>query len=120
VTADAPGGPDATLSAEVLLAPAAEPPPGTAVTSATIEQFLPDPGAAERARAALAAAGFEVGPLVGPSFSITGPRRTFTATFGDDAVAAGLDLPTHRLAADVRPLVRTVTFTPPPTFGVDA
>ncbi len=52
------------------------------ITSQTIDRFAPSPAAAARAIAEFRAAGFEVGPLVGNSFSITGPVRTFETVFG--------------------------------------
>jgi hypothetical protein len=86
------------------------------------------------ARAAFAAAGFEVGALVGNNFSITGPTSLFEKFFQvqlarthrgglqgvrDDGSACE-ELPTVALPAPLREQVAAVTFTPPPDFGPTA
>jgi hypothetical protein len=107
-----------SLSAQVLLRSASgEAPAGDAViTAATLERYLPSPEAAERVRDRLARAGFEVGPLVGNSFSITAPVETFEKNFGSgvrEAAEKGQEIPADDLPREVA----AVTFTPPPDFG---
>jgi hypothetical protein len=114
------------LSATVLLRPAAG---GTheGVTAETVERYQPDPDAVERARRFFEAAGFELGPAVGPSFSITGPRELFEQTFGtqleDDealgikASGGGVELPLQAIPPELTGSLQAVTFTPPPAFG---
>ena len=91
----------------------------TEITAETLHEFAPDPGDAEHVTGVLAGAGFAVGPLVGISMSISGPRETFERFFDvavDDAAEGGWE------AAGARELpvpdvlagrVRAVTFEPP-------
>ena len=88
-------------------------------------------GDAEAACAAFARAGFEVGPAVGGTFSITAPRARFEQVFkkalkqeGDAGVtlaeAAEGDpyvLPLAGLPDELRRSASVVTFSPPPAFG---
>ena len=114
------------LSATVLLRPAAG---GTheGVTAATVERSLPDPAALDRAQRFFEAAGFDIGPAVGPSFSITAPRDLFERTFGTrlehdetlgiKATGGGVELPLHVVPPELTDSLQAVTFTPPPAFG---
>ena len=121
------------ISAQVVLRPASGRPAGSdeAITSANVEQFLPSTAAAERVRQAFRARGFDVGPIVGTSFSITAPAQRFEEVFGvrvrpqegggigavsgdDDA---NLELPLSRLPDRLADGVAAVTFSPPPDFG---
>jgi hypothetical protein len=109
---------ESPLSAQVLLRSArGEAPAGDAViTAETLERYLPSTEAAERVREELSRAGFEVGQLVGNSFSITAPVKTFEKAFGTgvrEAAKAGTELSAAGLPRDVA----AVTFTPPPDFG---
>jgi hypothetical protein len=69
--------------------------------------------------------GFEVGPLVGTSFSISAPGEVFERVFGvkprpgsKGMLASGsYELPQDGLPLAVRNAVHAVTFTPPPDFG---
>lgn len=106
------------LSAQVLLRSASgEAPAGDEViTAETLERHLPSAEAAERVRERLSRAGFEVGPLVGNSFSITAPVKTFEKVFGTgvrEAAEQGREIPAAGLPREVA----AVTFTPPPDFG---
>src|SRR5829696_9143774 len=70
------------LSAQVLLKPASGAMPRDAdITAANVAALTPAPHAAEAIRRRLAAAGFEIGPLVGPSFSITASPSVFKRFF---------------------------------------
>lgn len=119
------------LSAQVVLRPAGGP-PRSPVTADTLRDHTPDPDDAARVAEHLRSEGFEAGPLVGTSFSITGPRSRFETTFGvhlevergpDDLVSrvttseGDLELPVGRLPTAVARHVSAVTFTPPPDFG---
>ena len=112
------------LSAQVVLRPASGIVPVEPITSKNIEQILPSPNAAALARDSFAAAGFEVGNLVGNSFSITGPLALFNKHFKTSIAApsrerrmARLELPSSALPRRVAGVVQAVTFTPPPDFG---
>jgi hypothetical protein len=84
------------------------------VTAETVGEYLPSDEAIAATQHAFSQLGFEVGPAVGASFSITAPRSHVEQVFG---TAEGLELPLDRLAPEVREHVQAVTFTPPPDFG---
>ena len=117
------------VSAQVVLRPATTPPSGELVTSSTIAEYAPPAEAAESIRRFFAGAGFSVGPLVGISFSISGPLASFERTFDERprvkdrggvqeaTTAAGHELRLDRLPPELQPFVGAVTFTPPPDFG---
>jgi hypothetical protein len=109
------------LVAMVVLRPASgqEITGASAITAATLHEFAPDPGDAERVARALAGAGFAVGPLVGVGMSISAPRETFERFFGitiDDAEEGGWtaggvrELPVPPALAE---RVHAITFEPP-------
>ena len=102
----------------------------TPVTAATLEQFQPDASAAESTRQHFRQAGFEVGNLVGTSFSITAAAGTYQQFFGTqvhlDSAGTSLvsgdgtarrELPLHDLPAAVQPHVAAVTLGEPMDFG---
>jgi hypothetical protein len=64
-------------------------------------------------------AGFTVGPLVGVSFSIAGPRDLFERYFDVRISRPGErdSLPVDRLPAKLREAVKSILFTRPPDFG---
>src|SRR5687767_7712656 len=80
---------DEMISAQVLLRSASGMPIDgrTAITVETIKQFAPSPEVIDRTTRAFASCGFDVGPVVGNSFSITAPAGTFEKMF---------DVPLHR------------------------
>jgi hypothetical protein len=119
-----------TLSAQVLLRAASgrELKGDTAITAETLEHYLPSPEGARRARETLSQAGFETGPLVGNSFSITAPRATFEKFFRtriretekgswEFASSGGMELSGAALPKELAADVEAVTFTPPPDYG---
>src|SRR5687767_13675134 len=111
-----------TLSAQVLLQPASgrELAGDSVITTETLGHYQPSPEAAERVRERYSRAGFEVGPLVGVSFSITAPASVFEKVFKGgvrEAVKKGLELSTKELPRELAEDIAAVTFTPPPDFG---
>jgi hypothetical protein len=123
-----------TISAQVILRSASgKAPDGAAsITAETIKDFLPSAAAVGQASAALRAAGFEIGPVVGNSFAISAPQATFEQVFkarlrgdgrgsvlaiGEDG-SGGYELPLAALPDSIRRHVAAITFTPPPDFGV--
>jgi hypothetical protein len=116
------------ISAQVVLTRA----PGhrdTLPTAATIAQMMPPSEVIAAVTGWFRARAFEVGPVVGNSFSITAPPDRFEAAFHirllkdkDSRVdlnpeGRGLELPVERLPRDVARGVQAVVFTPPPDFG---
>jgi len=88
-------------------------------------------GAVSSAAAALRSKGFEIGPFVGISFSMTGSIRAFEEYFGTQIrlgrdrgyefviknTSLGHELSGERLPEAIRHLVQTVAFPLPPGFG---
>lgn len=119
------------VSAQVMLRSASGKAPDAHLTAETLGQYLPSPEAAAQARAAFAAAGFEVGPLVGNGFSITAPIATFERVFQTklrraprgavqsirEDGSAQIELPLEKLSGELSRHVAAITFTPPPDFG---
>jgi hypothetical protein len=104
------------LTLLVVLRPASgAPPPAGGLTSATLAAGVPDPQDAARVREYLAGRGFELGPLVGISFSITGTRELARDVFGKVPTAGAVSL--KRLPANVRRHVLAIETEAPPDFG---
>jgi hypothetical protein len=122
-----------TLSAQVVMRSASgrSARSGEPITAANLRDYQPSPQAAAAAMEAFASLGFQVGPLVGISFSITAPRKSFERTFGarftrdaDGAVtleapdpSRAYELPLDRLPADLAAQIEAVTVSPPVDFG---
>lgn len=120
-------------SAQVVLRPAGEPPLGTdtVITSENLSQFVPSQGTWSSTAEVFRASGFEVGPFVGLSFSITGTVELFESffrmkvrplsngalQFTTDDGPVGNELLSGDLPESVRANVYAVTFPPPPDFG---
>ena len=96
-----------------------------AATAETIARLQPDPAAVQSAMDQMEAAGFDLGPFVGISFSITGPKDLFEETFGVDLVVdedqtisvVGVDegqpvdqIPHDRLQSTIADVVDAVVF----------
>ena len=122
------------LSAQVMLRSASgtAPDSSTAVTAENVRDYLPSSSSITEARRAFEEAGFEVGQVVGNSFSITAPKSTFEKVFKiklredkqkgvtahvEASDEGSYELPTSKLAEALRREVAAVTFTPPPDFG---
>jgi hypothetical protein len=119
------------ISAQVILPPAQGTIDGnTQVTSENVQSLAPAPEGVAKAREEFERAGFEVSELYGISFSVTGsvklfedffkvkleedkPKGVYVATRGD----AQYELPLKNLPENLRDLITTVTFSPPPDFG---
>jgi hypothetical protein len=122
------------VSAQVLLRPASGRRIGgrDEITSENIRDYAPPAEAAALARETFEADGFDVGPLVGISFSIAAPVSTFERVFeASIAVEAGrvsvtrgkgssLELPLDALPEPLRNVIEAVTFERPLDFGPGA
>lgn len=104
----------------------------TAITAENIADYSPSPDSVTAAAAGFREAGFEVGNMVGNSFSITAPKSTFEKFFkirlkaedsGEVKLASapdtggGYELPLKALPRNLSQVVAAVTFSPPPDFG---
>lgn len=104
----------------------------TAITAENIADYSPSPDTVTAAAAGFREAGFEVGNMVGNSFSITAPKSTFEKLFkiklqaedrgdvklaGAKGASEGYELPLKALPEDLSQFVAAVTFSPPPDFG---
>ncbi len=148
-------GEDPTVSAMVLLRPEpggqesaggresaggqepAEPPPapgGGAAPGGPDPAGGPAPGTPESTGGAapgfFTQSGFDVGPVVGDSFSITGPRSLFERTFGEPLEAerrgratsyrtarGTAELGLEQVPEPVAGHIEAITFSRPPDFG---
>ncbi len=98
-----------------------------AIDAASLPEHVAAPADVVAVQKVYAAQGFEVGPYVGISFSITARRSQFETAFAvklkvgrDGAVTVsrqgkslGIELPLDELRASVRDVIETITFTPP-------
>ncbi len=109
----------ALLSAQVLLKPSSGAMPRDAdITAANMPALMPEPKTAADIRQRLAAAGFEVGPLVGPSFSITAAHEVFKRVFKLTSPGSEPgEIPLDHLPEPMRRAVVAVMFPSPPDFG---
>jgi hypothetical protein len=120
------------VSAQVVLRAASgkKPHGRAAVTAKSLKDYEPSPEAVTEAQEAFTAQGFEVGPMVGNSFSVTAPAETFESVFqttirthkerGVEAVrekTSSYELPLEALPKTLRKHLEAVTFSPPPDFG---
>jgi hypothetical protein len=113
------------FTAQVVLRPAGAAEAGP-TTSANLATALPDPAAASHVRSYFEQGGFEVGELVGTSFSVSGSLDEFAATFSWDRddlepilsrAGGAAEIDAGNLPNDVREAVQAVVVTPPPDFG---
>ena len=120
--------PDTVLSAQVVLASAsgARPTPRTRITSENIREWIPSADAIAHVQRELREMGFQVGPCIGNSMSITGAARLFESRFHTTLREAGgavqfakdgEELASQRVPTALRAHVAAVTFVPPPAFG---
>jgi hypothetical protein len=106
----------------------------TAVTADNLRDFQPAAEAIAEVSQAFAAGGFNVGPTVGNSFSITAPAGIFKKFFKTrlgrtihgglqfirEEGAGSEELPREGIPESIARHVVAVTFTPPPDFGPTA
>lgn len=107
------------LSAQVILRSATGRAPATPqpLTTQNLQGALPEPGAAAEARRQFAALGFDVGPWVGTSFSLSAPRECFEQVFHARLTEDLRELPLSGLPPALRQFVASVVLPPPPDFG---
>lgn len=117
------------ISAQVMLLPASGKKigPYTQITAENIEEFAPPQDAYLIASRAFRSIGFEIGPFVGITFSITAPAGAFENMFkadlqrsvkrGIECIGGDLELPLDHLPDNARKIIQTVTFIEPPDFG---
>ena len=87
------------------------------VTAATRGEWQPDLQSAERTRRMFGELGFEIGPLVGLSFSIDGPRELFERVFPDFDAKEGTGEPFDLSRVPGDEALEAVLNEPPPAFG---
>ena len=121
------------ISAQVILRPASgKKISGKVMISAkNVAEFAPSPGEVSAVAAEFRSGGFDTGPLVGISFSVTGTISTFEKFFGIK-IQIGKDkgyefvtgnktfsheLPGNELPELLRKSIHAVAFTLPPDFG---
>jgi hypothetical protein len=126
-------GKQSSASAQVVLRPASGQTirGDVPITSQNLKDYLPSQENAARVKQFFAGAGFEVGLLVGISFSITAAVELFESTFqtrlrleergGVTALGpnrtASYELPLQALPHEIANNIEAVTFTPPIDFG---
>ena len=119
-----------TISAQVIVRSASGKPidGSVPITSENVSDYAPASDDVQAAQSAFRETGFEVGPLVGISFSIAAPLTRFEKTFGtklrvdergavarveSDAPGGGLELPLAQLPRHLADRLVTVAFSPP-------
>jgi len=106
---------DSPLSAQVILRPHGNASSrGLTITAANVAAYAPDAGTAQRVVRYFAEKGFDVGGVVGISFSISGPPALFEEVFGG---RRDRSLVLDKLDSAVAAAIEEVTFTKPPDFG---
>jgi hypothetical protein len=125
--------PHEVISAQVVFKGAGGrvPTSDAAITSATLDAYIPDEDAVNQASTLLRDLGFDVGKLAGNSFAITAPVTTFERAFKtaiEDTPSKGarfrakrggksLELTGRSIPTTLRKSVHAITFTAPPDFG---
>ncbi len=115
------------ISAQVILKPkSGGSPKPESLTSENLESFLPDATRASQTRAHFESLGFEVGALVGNSFSITAAVPKFEQHFHTKILHnkqfasledGSLELPIAHLSDELKTNINAVSFSAPPDFG---
>jgi hypothetical protein len=115
------------ISAQVSLKPkSGRMPKPESITSENLESFLPDAQRASQTRARFESLGFEVGALVGNSFSISAPAKKFEQHFQTKILHTNqhasledgsLELPVAGLPDEMKVNIDAVSFSKPPDFG---
>ncbi|HDZ27116.1 MAG TPA: hypothetical protein ENH65_11480 [Candidatus Aminicenantes bacterium] len=124
---------DKIISAQVILRPTSgrNITPETLITAENISQYAPSQESVNETSRMFSSLGFEIGTMVGISFSITAQVRTFVDVLkvrlrltdrggieclGDDDTGR-LELPITNLPRKLALHLHAVTFTAPPDFG---
>lgn len=117
------------ISAQVMLRPASgvEISPDAQITSKNLDEFAPHPHAYRIASGTFRSFDFEIGPLVGFTFSITASVDTFIRVFkvdlqrnakgGIESNGGDLKLPLNHIPENARKAIQVVTFIELPDFG---
>jgi len=106
---------DTPISAQVILRPRGTASSrGLTITAETIADYAPDAETAQRIARYFADKGFDVGGVVGTSFSIAGPSTLFQEVFGG---RRDRSLVLDKLDPSIAAAIEEVTFTKPPDFG---
>jgi subtilase family serine protease len=115
------------ISAQVSLKPKSGiMPKPESITSENLESFQPDATRASQTRAHFESLGFEVGVLVGNSFSISATPSRFEQHFHTKILHTkqfasledgSLELPVAHLPDELKSTVNAVSFSAPPDFG---
>jgi hypothetical protein len=111
---------DQMRTALVILAMPARPPTGSGGYTVDHPPGAP-PAGAEAVRKWFSAKGFDVDPIVGIAFSISGPGSLFARTLGIDGAGArevSQAALADRLDPDLVSYVMAVVVGPPPDFGL--
>jgi len=88
------------------------------ITAATLAANQPPKESVEAAKKLFRQAGFDLGPYVGISFSISGPASLFESFFRLPLdKLRSYELPLAALPREIFDVIEAVTFTPPPGFG---
>lgn len=90
------------------------------VTSANLDRLAPSPDAVAALMELFRSEGFEIGPFVGISFSISGPPHCFRSVFGPRLPSGrqdDLELDVGSVPPGLRRHLRAVSFTAPPDYG---
>jgi len=100
------------------------------ITAQTLEKYLPSMESLRQTRDFFSKSGFEIGPAIGNSFSITASAKWFENFFNvhlfylenGAIMSEWQDTKRYELPIDVIPkwikdMVMAITFTPPPDFG---
>lgn len=124
---------DIVISAQVLLQPASgnDIDLNVGITADNLSEFVPSPATIAKASEVFRRNGFEVGPMVGVSFSVTGALRIFEKFFGvsirmgskgayefvSKNKSLGREIRTVDLPEELRNSLSSVVFPLPVDFG---
>lgn len=121
---------DALISAQVILKTEKKIDERTQITAENIHLYLPDNRPYLLISQEMTLKGFQVGNLVGISFSITSTANIFSEVFGVEFIQKeqniycsyndgklSQELPLNRLPKNMFEMISSIVFTPAPDFG---